>query len=95
MTQTEKQLIEKQKELIGQYRIFTKWVLKYEPEIWKSQRGENKIKEIDNLESEIATLEAELEQENCEHEFKPFLDIYHPKRTANRKICIKCDKIVN
>jgi hypothetical protein len=63
---------EQLEKLIESYQRFTKWVLKHNPEIKESQRGKDHLKEIDDRESDIATIERQLLQEQpCEHCDKP------------------------
>lgn len=52
------QLIENLKELIEKYQAFTKWILRHDKDIAKSQRGFDHLMEIDKIEKQIRQLES-------------------------------------
>lgn len=50
-------------QLIARYRAFTKWVLRCDPEILRSQRGKDFLQEIDRVESKIRKQENDTKSE--------------------------------
>jgi hypothetical protein len=87
-----KELIEKYQELNRYNQVFRKWVNKYTKDIIESERGRQYLNEIDEIESEIAQLEAEPSKtEPAEYAIKGISNggievVKHPaQRTEERK----------
>jgi len=66
MSDIKDQIIEKQEELNSRHKSFVNWMLKYTPEILDSERGRNFIAEVEDVESELASLKSQALQERGE-----------------------------